>query len=450
TVTLGLTLKLSFESLDIDTLEFGSLLENYLHDMILNAKTTSAFTDALYGRISLKADLAALDIGALVAGDEYYVMTAEQIAKAADEDKFVYVNGNYEQYDAEKHGAGAVIYGKETAIMKFLKGSDLTSIQLALELIDVDENGDAILNADGTFRIKAGIYLYGGVLYLDGTELFDVAGNYSYIPNFMDMLMSLIFGEDEATSSASQNNDAISAADNSIAQQRDAVLALALSDEGLQIMITKSIVATLIAVLVPDLGSIEDIFNELSLSVLINAGEYGFAKFTEEPVKVYESIYAGKRYAIDGTPTQNNEGLYQKVTVEGVDYYLYIEDALEVLASDRYDVEFVEATGETGIYKQETIIGIGEGGVAEEIEIFKLVLPLDERYSYYQDIEYIDDNHFGRFAKVAVSGSFDYYDTARYTLYKFNGETYDVAIIGEEGYDISAIDDYAVYAGGEY
>ena len=60
TLGIGMNVMINFDSEDVDTLELGGLVENYLADMLIKAKTTGAFHDGVAARISLQGDLGAL------------------------------------------------------------------------------------------------------------------------------------------------------------------------------------------------------------------------------------------------------------------------------------------------------------------------------------------------------------------------------------------------------
>ena len=264
----------------------------------------------------------------------------------------VYMDGAYVQYDgadathvAYVEGNGTV-YEQISAITNFITGSDLDTIELALELLKTDEKGTPLKDANGDYMALGGIYLYQGDLYLDGTSLFDVASNYTKIPNFVDMLMGLIFGDGtSATATSAGDGEAMASAEVEADVERDAVIALVLSDTAGQILITKSIISLIIGALLPDLGSIEEIFNKLEVSVGAEIGSYGYNRFFDDgdevdELEVLNDIYSGTRYFVESV-SANASGDYYKQTVNGRDYYLYITDGVAVPAgAERFDVTF--------------------------------------------------------------------------------------------------------------
>ena len=162
-------------------------------------------------------------------------------------------------------------------VVALLKG--VPSLKIALELIELDENLEfATYTADeaaggyvteGDYKAMAGIYIQNGNLYLNGTNIFGVADNYTQVPGFTTFVAEAIedtpeeTGKEEGTE-ATTSAEAYSSADGTV---RDALLQALLSSEGLKIVATKSILSLLIATLMPDLGSLTDIFDQLDVFV---------------------------------------------------------------------------------------------------------------------------------------------------------------------------------------
>lgn len=162
-------------------------------------------------------------------------------------------------------------------VVALLKG--VPSLKIALELIELDENLEfATYTADeaaggyvteGDYKAMAGIYIQNGNLYLNGTNIFGVADNYSQVPGFTTFVAEALedtpeeTGKEEGTE-ATTSAEAYSSADGTV---RDALLQALLSSEGLKIVATKSILSLLIATLMPDLGSLTDIFDQLDVFV---------------------------------------------------------------------------------------------------------------------------------------------------------------------------------------
>ena len=181
----------------------------------------------------------------------------------------------------------------------------------------------------------------------------------------------------------------------------------------------------IIGALLPDLGSIEEIFNKLEISVGAEIGNYGYNRFFDDgdevdELEVLNDIYSGTRYFVESV-SANASGDYYKQTVNGRDYYLYITDGVAVPAgAERFDVTFsASQVREDAYYKEKTIL-VGEEKT--EKTIYTLVLPLNERYAYYDEITWKDNNVDGRYAKVQVGEEdgvpqYEYFDTDRYALY---------------------------------
>lgn len=183
--------------------------------------------------------------------------------------------------DACKNDEGALDAKK--FVIALLKG--VPSLKIALELIELDENLEfATYTADeaaggyvteGDYKAMAGIYIQNGNLYLNGTNIFGVADNYTQVPGFTTFVAEALeetpeeTGKEEGTE-ATTSAEAYSSADGTV---RDALLQALLSSEGLKIVATKSILSLLIATLMPDLGSLTDIFDQLDVFVELDTGD---------------------------------------------------------------------------------------------------------------------------------------------------------------------------------
>ena len=250
-ITLSVSGKAEFESLGDGSYDVGTLLAQWLQDVALNIETDSAFTDGIGFRLTVNADLGKLGFEALF---DDSLTDADAKAEA------------------------------------FFEKSDLNSIEAALELLDIDAAGNIVDN------VLAGIYLSGGTLYLDGTGIFDVVENYSYVANFLTFVIGAIeLGGNNGGNNGGNENDptggeegqgpatqalaaaaAVSAAEGDETVVRDALLQLVYSDTAMQIVITKSIISSLLAALVPDLGSIADIFDSFEVSLGVDIGRYDY------------------------------------------------------------------------------------------------------------------------------------------------------------------------------
>ena len=202
---------------------------------------------------------------------------------------------------------------------------------MALELLET-EDGNV------TDEVLAGIYISGGMLYLDGTGIFDVVENYSYVPNFLRFVLEAIeLGGSEGGNNGNNGNGgeeggettaALTAAENDTAAMRDALLQLVYSDTAMQIVITKGVISTLLATLVPDLGSIADIFDRFEVSLGADIGRYEYVSVTEAAFTEVSNSESGAFVAI-----KNVEG-----DIVGFEPYA------EGIEGDRYDL--VSATSD--------------------------------------------------------------------------------------------------------
>ena len=107
--------------------------------------------------------------------------------------------------------------------------------------------------------------------------------------------------------------------------------------------------------------------------------------------------------------------------------------------AERFDVTFSPSQVSADAYYKAKTILVGEEKT--EKTIYTLVLPLNERYAYYDEITWKDNNVDGRYAKVQVGEEdgvpqYEYFDTDRYALYTHIDGDYEVVPEEslEEGY----------------
>lgn len=260
-ITFSLGGILYFNSTASESYNLGSLLSSWIEDLVLELKTDSAFNDGVGFRLSVSADLAKLNISALL--------------------------GSKPDFDA------------------FLAESDLDSIEFALELIELDEQGNVKYDENGDEIVVGGIYLYRGTLYLDGKDVFDIVDNYSYVPNFLDFVLEAAkLGQSTGNQGAGSAVAATSADTNGeleVEEGRNAMLSLIYSNTLAQVVITKTIVSLVLATLVPDLGDIAEIFDTLQISLDLDLGRNNYIKLTEEDKADTEKYPLGHRYTYYGT-----------------------------------------------------------------------------------------------------------------------------------------------------
>lgn len=258
-ITFSLGGILYFNSTASESYNLGSLLSSWIEDLVLELKTDSAFNDGVGFRLSVSADLAKLNISALL--------------------------GSKPDFDA------------------FLAESDLDSIEFALELIELDEQGNVKYDENGDEIVVGGIYLYRGTLYLDGKDVFDIVDNYSYVPNFLDFVLEAAkLGQSTGNQGAGSAVAATSADTNGepeVEEGRNAMLSLIYSNTLAQVVITKTIVSLVLATLVPDLGDIAEIFDTLQISLDLDLGRNNYVQLPEGATE--EEYPLGHRYTYYGT-----------------------------------------------------------------------------------------------------------------------------------------------------
>ena len=398
-ITLSISGKAEFSSKSEGSYDVGSLLQQYIEDLILEINTENTFEDGIAFRLTVSADLGNIGFGALTNG------------KLDDDQKL----------DA------------------FLEETDLTAIEAALELLDRDEAGNI------TDDVLAGIYLSKGNLYLDGTGVFDIVDNYSYVANFLTFVIEAVNmskcscgnpvdekGAENANTpdgkcdncggtmpidcycgnyaDADENRicdncggydpychceefvdkdnngrcdkcnnlllGAVSQAYAAVAaaraqaltaaegddEVRDAIAEIVYSDTAMQIVITKSVISALLAALMPDLGSLADIFDSFEVSLGAEIGKYDYVDIHD--ADLYKKGEEGYDKITDTDPV---DGTYYVLTADGE----YIE------AQPRYDLY------ETAKYE---LNANGTGTYVRLASDSSVILDRD-RYTFYYQAE---------------------------------------------------------------
>ena len=379
-VTFSLSGMAQFESDGEGSYDLGSLLADYLGDIILELNTQEAFSDGIAFRLSVAADLGAIDFASLT--------------------------GDAPDWDA------------------FLENTDLDTIEVALELLNIDDAGN--IEQD---NVLGGIYISRGRLYLDGTDIFDVVENYSYVPNFLQFVIEaaqlgasadVTTGESGGASSQALTA-AVTASDGSTSA-RDALLELIYSDTAMQIVLTKSIISAVLATLVPDLGGIADIFDNFDVTLGAEIGRIDYES-------VYDVFYEA---------TAAEDGEYVAVTEEDSITGFRPATADDV-GVQRYSLTLVEAESVLdGTYYVKEADGTFTAAVA------------GHRYSYYETETYslAAEGATGSYVKLVASDTDDreiYLESDRYVFYTpaENG-TYTVVSSLDE---VSGDSVYVIYDG---
>lgn len=379
-VTFSLSGMAQFESDGEGSYDLGSLLADYLGDIILELNTQEAFSDGIAFRLSVAADLGAIDFASLT--------------------------GDTPDWDA------------------FLENTDLNTIEVALELLNIDDAGN--IEQD---NVLGGIYISRGRLYLDGTDIFDVVENYSYVPNFLQFVIeaaqlgaSADVTTGESGGASSQALTAAVTASEGSTSARDALLELIYSDTAMQIVLTKSIISAVLATLVPDLGGIADIFDNFDVTLGAEIGRHDYES-------VYDVFY-------EATAAEDGEyvAVTEKDSITG-----FRPATADDVGVQRYSLTLVEAESElVGTYYVKEADGTFTAAVA------------GHRYSYYETETYslAAEGVTGSFVKLVASDTDDreiYLESDRYVFYTpaENG-TYTVVSSLDE---VSGDSVYVIYDG---
>ena len=353
-VSLSISGRASFTSDGEGSYDVGSLLGQYLEDLVLEINTDEAFTDGIAFRLSVAADLGKIGFAALADPD-----------LSADE-----------------------------KLEQFLATTDLNGIEVAFELLDTALDGNIMQD-----KVLAGIYLYNGYLYLDGTDVFDVVDSYAYVPNFLRFVIEAAqmgaassgTGDTADTQAYAARAAAVAAADgDSASAMRDALIELVYSDTAMQIVLTKSIISAVLATLLPDLGSLADIFDDFEVSLGAEIGKY-------EYVSIYEAgLYKADKDAEAGT--------YVAVT-DGSGAVTGFRPAQDGDEGDRYTLTpIAESDGANGVYYAQ----------AEDGTFYRA----DARYNGYSEAAYTENpDGTGTYVKLKDDESV-ILDRDRYTFYQ--------------------------------
>ena len=342
-ITFSLGGILYFNSTASESYNLGSLLSSWIEDLVLELKTDSAFNDGVGFRLSVSADLAKLNISALL--------------------------GSKPDFDA------------------FLAESDLDSIEFALELIELDEQGNVKYDENGDEIVVGGIYLYRGTLYLDGKDVFDIVDNYSYVPNFLDFVLEAAkLGQSTGNQGAGSAVAATSADTNGepeVEEGRNAMLSLIYSNTLAQVVITKTIVSLVLATLVPDLGDIAEIFDTLQISLDLDLGRNNYVQLPEGATE--EEYPLGHRYTYYGTEKfvdaaeYGVEGDYIKLTDTETEQGFY-------LRADNYVMYTYNA--ESGNYEIATSVEADKTYFVKYLNQYRQI----ENIRYVRLYGYVQDN----------------------------------------------------------
>ncbi|MDD4839585.1 MAG: hypothetical protein PHE93_02800, partial [Clostridia bacterium] len=259
---------LHFGAEDAANYDLSGLFASWFGDMLFELKSESEFEDAISFRLSANVNLADIYLEYLTEKDEYALIGAEETWSG---DRYLYDTTTKSYIIDNVNGIYKLVNEKPT-FDEFVENSNLDTLEIALELLELNSKNELVLDVNGDPVVTGGIYLFGGALYMDGSRIFENAP-ISYIPNIFDILRSLNETASDVLS-GDDGGEALSTADGSVEidQGNDAVLALMFSDPSIQLCLTKSFISILLGLLLPDLGSIDDIFDTLSISLSFDKG----------------------------------------------------------------------------------------------------------------------------------------------------------------------------------
>lgn len=291
--------KAEFSSDGDASYDLGSLLANYIGDVAIYLSTDEAFSDGIGFRLSVAADIASLGL------DKLTSLTALSDAVKEAENALAAGTGTQEAVDAANKALN-------DAIFAWLESTDyLAGLEIALELLELDAAGNLV-----TDIALGGIYISGGNLYLDGTELWDIVDNYSYAANFLRFVIDAAkLSTGTAAEAGAQSEAAIAASDSA---ERNALIELIYSNTEMQIVLTKGVISTLLGAVAGDFAAIADIFDSFEVSLGVEIGQNAYQQ-------LYYLDQDGTTYRPLTTDTVLEEGAKLYYRINGADGYEFVE-----------------------------------------------------------------------------------------------------------------------------
>lgn len=291
--------KAEFSSDGDASYDLGSLLANYIGDVAIYLSTDEAFSDGIGFRLSVAADIASLGL------DKLTSLTALSDAVKEAENALAAGTGTQEAVDAANKALN-------DAIFAWLESTDyLAGLEIALELLELDAAGNLV-----TDIALGGIYISGGNLYLDGTELWDIVDNYSYAANFLQFVIDAAkLSTGTAAEAGAQSEAAIAASDSA---ERNALIELIYSNTEMQIVLTKGVISTLLGAVAGDFAAIADIFDSFEVSLGVEIGQNAYQQ-------LYYLDQDGTTYRPLTTDTVLEEGAKLYYRINGADGYEFVE-----------------------------------------------------------------------------------------------------------------------------
>lgn len=289
--------KAEFSSDGDASYDLGSLLANYIGDVAIYLSTDEAFSDGIGFRLSVAADIASLGL------DKLTSLTALSDAVKEAENALAAGTGTQEAVDAANKALN-------DAIFAWLESTDyLAGLEIALELLELDAAGNPV-----TDIALGGIYISGGNLYLDGTELWDIVDNYSYAANFLQFVIDAakLSTAPEPAEAGAQSEAAIAASDSA---ERNALIELIYSNTEMQIVLTKGVISTLLGAVAGDFAAIADIFDSFEVSLGVEIGQNAYQQL----------YYLDGTYKPLTTDTVLEEGAKLYYRINGADGEKFVE-----------------------------------------------------------------------------------------------------------------------------
>lgn len=309
--------KAEFSSDGDASYDLGSLLANYIGDVAIYLSTDEAFSDGIGFRLSVAADIASLGL------DKLTLLPALSDAVKEAENALAAGTGTQEAVDAAKKALN-------DAIFAWLESTDyLAGLEIALELLELDAAGNLV-----TDIALGGIYISGGNLYLDGTELWDIVDNYSYAANFLQFVIDAAkLSTGTAAEAGAQSEAAIAASDSA---ERNALIELIYSNTEMQIVLTKGVISTLLGAVAGDFAAIADIFDSFEVSLGVEIGQNAYQQ-------LYYLDQDGTTYIPLTTDTDPGEGAKLYYRINGADGEKFVETTSN-LRYNYYEGESYSAT----------------------------------------------------------------------------------------------------------
>jgi len=314
---------------------------------------------------------------------------------------------------------------------KFINNTNWEQLELGVEIVEVangrvvyGDDPDGRLNPDGTKlqvpKVRGGIYVANNKVYFDGVDIFDNVKTYTYVPNFdkiMKSIPSLIEKGKKLIEGLKETLKKMKTTSGTT-DVRDSFLDLVLSNESLQLVLTKSIIKLLLATFAPQIGSLENVFDEMELNFGMDFGETVYKKVSEivsKKEELNEIVPAANRHKATGEELYDDTNpdhsankdkfVYEKKTVGSSTYYVFNKDGS---SAGKYKVNFVQSGENDGLY-----IPVYKDGNS----YYRYIVPEEGRYKKYDKVEWAN-NKAGRYAKTLINGVIEYIDLEQHQIYK--------------------------------